>query len=224
MAVGVEVGVTVIRTEKQRNGNTGRGGHHRTILTCRCENPACRKVFEAKRSRGDAGTHYCSPHCVGVMNTAGVVHITKDMLIRANVTTRTDRDLAWQFGVTPQRIQQLRSKYGIPRVVRMMSALKYARRSRWPREGIQKFKRTHGYCVWNSCTREAIEGRTMCAEHLETNAEKTRRFNAQRRSLGLCIRCQQPVSPSNHWYCEEHRRAMADWQIKHYHERKAVAV
>ena len=137
------------------------------------------------------------------------------------------KDIGSDFGVTAQRIQQLCAKYGIERPrafdeYARSTQFAYAKRSRWPREGIPALKRRLGLCQWNGCFSMQATNRVRCPQHLRLLAAHVKRHHNNHRDSGLCIHCSQPVA-LGHTRCQRHLDELRGYSHRYYHAHKAAA-
>ena len=64
-------------------------------------------------------------------------------------------------------------------------------------------RRALGLCL--KCPKPRMEGKSFCPKHVREIREKSKAFNAERRRLGICRWCKDPVGPRSSIFCERCR-------------------
>lgn len=123
------------------------------------------------------------------------------------------------LGITRERVRQLVAKYHIQRrdhrsrspdemparwdaMTEKQKAI-YARRSRWPREGIQSLKRRMGLCTYPGCTQPGAS-KTLCPIHRRLLSARIGILYAIRRGNGVCVQCSKPLASRSIAFCARH--------------------
>lgn len=125
----------------------------------------------------------------------------------------TLQSVADKFGVTRERIRQLRDKYGIeykPRVP-MYNHMRWDH-SQWPREGVLALKKSLGYCRTSGCWHMAEPDRTLCAYHLKAMRQRNKDRTEWKKKNGFCVAsgCNELATDGKHM-CSQHLAELKEW-------------
>lgn len=124
-------------------------------------------------------------------------------------------DVAREFGVTRERVRQIARLFDLNDDARVQRHRGYSlspslwQRSHWPREGIEAYKRKHGYCAVHSCRDPVVRRRVLCAWHLWHNNQRHQASRWRKLANGLCGQsgCSNERLP-NHTMCGQCLEAM----------------
>lgn len=125
----------------------------------------------------------------------------------------TLQSVADKFGVTRERIRQLRDKYGIeydPRVPQY-NRMRWDH-SQWPREGVVSLKKSLGYCRISGCWHMVAPNKTQCDFHLKLLIQRNNAHRDWKRENHICVHsgCKKSVVEGK-GMCAEHLEALREW-------------
>ena len=119
-----------------------------------------------------------------------------ERIIAANAAGVRDTELAKEFGISRQRIFQIRSEAGVGKV--LVEPQRGWPHSKW-KQPVPDFKRRNGLCMRGGCYEPVRIERQHCSKHLREMAATTRRIYAiqhpQRKREMVCVVCAGRYGP-----------------------------
>jgi len=150
-----------------------------------------------------------------------LAHYTKEDVEAALFPEKTLAAAGEILGVTRERVRQLVVKYHICRydhrwrhpdeILARWDAMTekqqatYARRSHWPKEGIQSLKRRLGWCTVPGCFQSGA-GKSKCLAHRKSESIRVSSIYATRKANGVCVQCGKPLASGSTAQCDKHLR------------------